>query len=149
MGLTGSVYADLEVPDFSKVPLSLSGVVLTSTPRPPTAQAAPLNAIIPTAPTTLRTFNRAHIVAATLRVYQGRGAPPQPVTLTLTVLDESGARVTDGVRNLMADQFAKTNSVDVTWPIVATDFAPGAHLLRIEASLGAIQIRRDVQFVVR
>jgi hypothetical protein len=32
LGRTGSVYADLDVPDFSKAPLSLSGVALDVTP---------------------------------------------------------------------------------------------------------------------
>ena len=68
MGLSGAVYADLEVPDFGGTPVSLSGILLTSSPRPPTAQASPLNAIVPAAPTTLRTFSRTHIVAAVLRV---------------------------------------------------------------------------------
>ena len=147
MGLSGAVYADLEVPDFGGTPVSLSGILLTSSPRPPTAQASPLNAIVPAAPTTLRTFSRTHIVAAVLRVYQSKDAAAQPVTLTMTVLDEAGARVAEQKRTLTADQFARTQSVDINWPIVATEFQPGAHLLRIEVD-GA-NFRRDVQFLVK
>src|SRR5579862_5753961 len=57
----GSVYDDIDIPDFAKAALSLSGVVLSVLPAPP---AATTNAKATTAnpstvpPTTQRTFNR-------------------------------------------------------------------------------------------
>ena len=149
MGTAGAVYADVEVPDFTKAPFSVSGIVLTPTPRSAFAPTGSLNRLVPTVPTTLRSFGRTTIAEAILRVYQARMEAPQPVELTMRVLDETGTRVFEAIRTLSADQFTHTQSVDVNFPIVAMNFSPGMHLLRVEAMSGGATIRRDVQFVVK
>ena len=152
MGVAGAVYADVEVPDFAKAPFSTSGVVLTSTPRPTVTYAGSIDARVPGVPTSLRTFSRTNIVTAAMRVYQSqenKAAPMQPVSLTMTVLDGSGTRVLETSRTLAPDEFTKTQSVDVNFPIIAMNFTPGMHLLRVEATRGGSTVRRDVQFTVK
>ena len=152
MGTAGAVYADLEVPDFSKAPFSLSGVLLASTPRPTVAQTKSLHAVVPAVPTTLRSFSKTSVVTSMLRVYQnppGKGAARQPVSLRMTVLDASGAQVQEDSRTLAPEEFAKTQGVDVSFPIVPMNFTPGLHLLRIEATAAGSTLRRDVQFTVK
>ena len=53
----GSVYVDVDVPDFRKEKLSLSGVVLNSAlPSAPVAPARALRDVVPLAPTSERAF---------------------------------------------------------------------------------------------
>ena len=70
-GKAGSVFTDIEVPDFSK-PLSLSGVVVHAEPAltaPPNPDVA---ALVPIAPTTLRDFAGNQQVTTFLRDLSGR-----------------------------------------------------------------------------
>ena len=101
LGVTGSVYADVEIPDFAKAPLSVSGVLLQVTPpRPAVFGASDILAGLPIAPTTERTFTAAHHVNAFLRVYQGASTRAVPVSLALRVLDATGATVYDQASTL-------------------------------------------------
>ncbi len=47
---TGSVFADVEIPNFASEPVSLSGVLLETTPAPPAAPKDALAAIVPVIP---------------------------------------------------------------------------------------------------
>lgn len=67
----GSVYADVDVPDFTKAPLSLSGVVLSSSAAPLAAPKDGLAKLLPVVPTTLREFRTGDTASVFLRVYQG------------------------------------------------------------------------------
>ena len=87
LGKSGSVYTDLEVPDFSKPALSLSGVVLDVTPAVLSAPRGKLSAILPTVPTAQREFTAGEQVGAFLRVYQGGKGPLSPVVITTRVVD--------------------------------------------------------------
>src|SRR5207248_1363433 len=71
----GSVYTDAEIPDFGRVPISLSAVLLTTSEGPP---AMPMSGIpsIPVIPTTRREFRRTEHLSAFWRIYQGGKAPP-------------------------------------------------------------------------
>ena len=147
LGVAGSVYADIEIPDFAKAPLSLSGVVLQVAPPPMTVfGAADILPGLPVAPTTLRSFSSAHRVNAFLRVYQGGATKAGPVELTLHVLDATGAVVYEQASTLAPTLFAKSRSADLTLDLPVRRLAPGAHLLRIEASAGGATVRRDVTF---
>ena len=63
-GREGSVYTDVDVPDFAKETLALSGVVL-STPRTPgSATLETLASVLPAMPTTTREFGRDELVSS-------------------------------------------------------------------------------------
>ena len=147
LGVSGSVYADVEVPDFAKAPLSLSGVLLHVTPAPAMVfGASDILAGLPVAPTTQRTFTTANQFNAFFRVYQGSSVKPVAVALSLQVLDEAGTIVYDQASTLAPNLFAKTRSADLTVDVPIRKFSPGLYLLRIEASAGAATARRDVTF---
>jgi len=143
----GSVYADVDVPDFQKAPLSMSGVLLSVTPGVPVAPAEALSAIAPMAPTTERTFLRVERVAAFLHVYQG--GRPAPVTLTRRILDANDATAVEETTTLAVEQFTAARSADVTFPLPVARLAPGEYLLRFEAAMGSHHVRRDVRFTVK
>ena len=75
---SGSVYSDLDVPDFSSGALSLSGLALSASPGPAVGSADTLRTIVPVVPTARRSFTTGHQVSAFARFYQGGKAPPSP-----------------------------------------------------------------------
>src|SRR5690606_24106263 len=70
--LRGSAFMSIVVPDFAKVPLSMSGLVLSVQPAPPPSGRDLLAGVLPMTPTTRRTFMKTDVIGAMLRVYQGR-----------------------------------------------------------------------------
>jgi hypothetical protein len=69
LSTSGSVYADVDVPDFSKADLALSGVVLSGNAERPAQPKDALASLIPLVPTTRRAFERSGKVTAFARVY--------------------------------------------------------------------------------
>jgi VWFA-related protein len=146
---SGSVYYDVDVPDFQDVPLSLSGVVLSLTPPPPMAPAEGLPALMPVMPTSLREFDATDNVRAFFRVYQGGGGRLSPVTLTsqITKIDDT---VGDRVREVLgAERFGEGRAAPHTVELPLTNLAPGSYMLTIEAAMGNRTAKRDVRFQIR
>lgn len=150
LGKAGSVFYDVDVPDFSRAALSLSGLVLSAAPGPPAAPRDRLASLLPVTPTTRREFNRRDRVTAFLRVYHGGKAPPAPATLAVLVTDGRGATVLDAPQTISSDQFAANRAANFRFDLPLAQLAPGPYLLTVEAALSArATARRDVRFVVR
>jgi hypothetical protein len=141
------VYADVDVPDFQKAPLSMSGVAVSVMPGVPAAPAAALSALVPITPTTEREFLRIERVSAFLRVYQG--GKPSPVTLTTRVLAVDDKVVVEETKTLAVEQFSANRSADVAFAVPVSQLAPGEYLLRFEAASSRNSVRRDVRFTVK
>jgi VWFA-related protein len=146
---TGSVFVDVDVPDFDHQPLSLSGVVLDSVSAPYSAPKDALVAVMPIVPTTDRDFDIGGQVKTFLRVYQGGKSPVAPVTLTTSILDEHDVKVFSSESTLDSDRFAASRSADVTFVLPLDKLKPGAHVLVFEAASGKATARREVVFTVR
>jgi hypothetical protein len=146
-GKAGSVFTDLEVPDFSK-PLSLSGVVVHADP----ALMAPSNpdvaALTPIAPTTVRDFAGSQQVTAFLKIYQGGRGKLADVPLSVRIRDVHDAVVFDAPQTLTADRFDATRGAEYRLALPIEKLAPGPYLLTIEGTLKKDTIRRDVRFQV-
>ena len=56
--VAGSVYADVEVPDFSSAPLSLSGAFVETQPSPPGGPFRVFSGFMPVVPTARREFDK-------------------------------------------------------------------------------------------
>jgi VWFA-related protein len=89
----GSVVADLEVPDFYKQPLTMSGVAITSlsggnmvTPR----VDEQLKEVLPAPPIGLRTFARDDELALFVEVYDNAGGQAHKVEIVTKVLTDEG-----------------------------------------------------------
>ena len=101
---TGSVYADLDVPDYSKVPLSLSGVLLdVTTPAVPSAPTEKLAHVVPTLPTAQREFTTGDQVGAFVRVYQGGKGGASTVVVIARLVDASDNEVWSATEALGAE----------------------------------------------
>jgi len=145
----GSVFVDVDVPDFANLPLSLSGIVLDATPKPISAPDGALASLFPVTPTIERTFTAASTVAAFMRVYQGAKGAVAPVTVKTTIADDHGAIVSASTTALKPEQFGAGRSTDFRYDLPLGTLKPGAHLLTFEATAGKATARRDVIFAVK
>jgi hypothetical protein len=144
-----SVFAPLEVPDVTRAPVTLSGIVLGAPASAPTARTDVLAPLLPVVPTSARTFTASDAITACVRVFQGGGAP-MPVTVTVVVLDSRDRRVIETTETIVADAFADASGVARQVSLPLERMVTGPYLLMISAqrSDGA-KTRRDVIFRVR
>jgi VWFA-related protein len=145
----GSVYADVDVPDFAGAPLSLSGVVLTASPGPMVAPRDHLAKLLSIVPTTRRAFTRADAVRAFLRVYQAGRAPLLPVSMAIRIVDATDAVLLAQEEELEAGRFKRDRAADYQFQLPLAQLPPGEYLLTLTASRGDLSEQRHVRFSVR
>jgi VWFA-related protein len=144
LGRNGTVYADVEVPDFRRLALGLSGVVLARAADVP-AGLTPLER-----PTSARDFASNETLAAWLRVYQGGAAAPVPVTLVAEVWDAEDRLDWTTTKTIEPTEFDSGRAADFTIDVPLTGLEPGPHLLNVTARLpGGRTERRDILIRVR
>jgi hypothetical protein len=147
-GRRGSVFAFVDVPNFSRDDLTLTGVAIGTSPATPAAPADLLTDLMPIPPTARRTFARAEQASAFVRVQQG-GNRSDPVTIVGRIVDTDGHVVRDDTQTFAADRFAATRGADYQLDLRVADLSPGDYLLSIEATSGKKSQRRNVRFSVR
>jgi VWFA-related protein len=147
---SGSIYYDIDVPDFTKGPLALSGAMLSVTPNIHAAPRDKLSDLMTIVPTTNRHFNRkTDQVWSFVRIYQpGRGST-KPIVLATRVTDSTGVAVMNTVRTVPAAAFGPGRVVPWRAAVPIATLEPGVYLLTFEASIGTSSARRDVRFVVK
>ena len=143
---SGSVFQEIEIPDFRKAPISMSGVVIGVEPPLASAPKGFLSSITPVAPTTQRTFLKGHRPSAFLQVYQGERQPSVPVRLQTTIVDDDDQTIHRAEETL---EFGASRSADHRFDLPTDRLSSGAYLLRFTATAGQHTASRDVRFVVR
>ncbi len=146
---SGSVFQDIEIPDYGRAPLSLSGTVLGVSPSLASAPKDFLASVVPVAPTTQRTFLSGHRPTAFLRVYQGGKKPLETVTMTTSIVNDQDRTVFKATRAVEPSDFGTARAADHRFEVPIGDLAAGAYLLRFEAAAGKLAASRDLRFVVR
>jgi VWFA-related protein len=153
-GRTGSVFWDLDIPDFTKSPLVMSHLAISSAiaSRMPTGYDAPsLKDLLPGPPTTIREFTRDDLLAVFADVYDN-DERPHSVDLSATVRSDSGTRVFV-VREERNNRDAATGRGGYGYVarIPLKDLAPGTYVVSIEARsrLGGDPVMREVQFSIK
>ena len=89
----GTVVYDLDVPDFYKQTISLSGIALTSLGGAAMMTAKPddqLKTVLPAPPVAARTFARNDELAIFAEVYDNSGSQPHKVDIVARVLTDEG-----------------------------------------------------------
>lgn len=130
----GSVFADIDVPDFAKAPVSLAGLALTMTPA---SSAAPANAfagLLPVVPTAHRDFAGTDQVSVFTRVYQGGKKPVVPVTMSVRVINARDRRVFSRSEPLTQAAGAG-RAADYSFEIPVSTLARGDYLVTVDATL--------------
>jgi len=148
-GREGSVYADVDVPDFRREPLALTGVSLNVSPSVMCGQKDALATILPFAPTTTREFWQDDVVTGFLRVHQGGDRPIVPVDVAIKIVDATGASAFASLETLGGERFGKMRAADVRFDVPVAKFAPGAYLLTIETVAGTATKRREIRLAVK
>jgi len=154
--LTGSVYYDLEVPDFGKGDLVMSGLALASATGGlvPNAGAFPaLKDVLPSPATVSREFFPLDTLTVVAEIYDNKWKTPHTLDITTAVLEEKGpVRFTSDVQRKTEELSALGGGSFVhkaTIPL--KDLAPGDYLLRVEARsrLGRNEpVKRELTFRV-
>ena len=144
-----SVYTYVDVPDFSRQPLSLSGIVLASSPAILSTSKEALANLLPVVPTARRLFASTDRVTAFLRVYQEVGKPPQPVNVTVRIVDIADHDLMNVVIPVAADRFAGNRGADYRVDLPIEQLGNGEYLCVIEATQGQQTARRGVRFTVQ
>ena len=157
-GRIGSVYYDLVVPDFSKEPLTMSGLVLASARSTvvPTPQKDPeLSKMLPggASPTTTREFLGDDELAALVEVYDNQAATPHKVDIETTILAEGGRAVFRHADQRSTEELGGRNGgFGYVVRVPLRDIPPGLYVLKVEArsTLGKTPaVNRQIQFTVR
>ena len=145
----GSVYLDVDVPDFAKAKLSMSGVLLNSAlSLIPVAPPRLLSDVAPATPTAERSFAKGDRVSAFLKLYQGEGKLV-PVTVKTRILDAANRTVVNESDSFAPDRFGPDRSTDIHFQLPLERLSPGEHLLTFEATFDKLVVRRDIVFSVK
>ena len=153
---SGSVFYDLEVPDFQKSDFVMSGIAIASADAsgmPTVKPSDPLQTMLPGPPTSVRDFARNDQIALFAEVYENRpGAPTHSIELVTTMRAEDGRVVFENrEQRSSSDLQGKTGGYGYGVRIPLADFAPGAYVIRLEARAPGINATtgRDVLIRVR
>jgi VWFA-related protein len=142
---SGSIYANLEVPDFTRSALSLSGIVLGAAGP---ATSGPSN--LPVVPTSNRDFTNGEDVTTFVRVYQGGTADLAPAVVAIEILDVSDRTRFEAAKTLAPEAFDVSRGAAYQFSLPLDRLEPGPHLLSVTARLAnGRTARRDVIFRVR
>ena len=158
-GRLGTVLYDLDAPDFSKGPLVMSGIAITSAgaSRIPTASPDPkvneFKDVLPAPPTATREFARNDELAIFSEIYDNIGPTAHRVGITTSVLADDGKTVfTTSDERRSEELQGASGGYGYTTKIPLSGLAPGRYVLRVEAKsmLGNSEpVKREVEFRVQ
>jgi VWFA-related protein len=132
-GALGSVSYDLEVPDFGQLPLSMSGVVLTSVNGPSAAVARgdeQLQKMMPAPPVFRRTFTRDDELLLFAEFYDRQGSPPHTVDIRTSIDPVDGG----APQFRAADERSSQDMYPYTVRIPLSGLSAGRYVLTVEAA---------------
>jgi len=155
-GRIGTVSYDLEVPDFAKSDLSMSGVVVGSASGTVlmTAKAdQDIAQVLTLPPTAAREFSRGDTLAAYVEVYDNRTQSPHKVDISTVVLADDGRVVFQTSEERDSSELqGKRGGFGHVAQVPLRDLAPGLYVLKVEARTRldkAEPVSRQVPFRIR
>ena len=133
---SGSVTFDLEVPDFSKAPLTMSDIALTSAlsgAAPTVRPKDPLEKMLPGPLSSYREFPPIDEIALFAEIYDNI-KQPHKVQITATAKAEGGQTVFQSQEDHDSSELAgSAGGYGFQTRMPLKDFAPGLYVLRVEA----------------
>jgi VWFA-related protein len=152
----GTVTLDIEVPDFSKDPLVMSGLVITSAGSNRTPTVRPdeqLKDVLPAPATTVRDFSRDDDIATFVEVYDNQTRTPHRVEVKTSVLADDGKVVFNSAEERRSEEIGPSGGgYGHTVKIPLKTLAAGRYVLRVEARAlitGGGTAMRELEFRVR
>ena len=151
-GAVGSVLYDLDVPDFSKMRVAMSGLVITSATAGAVVTARPdaeLRTLLPGPPSAARTFAQNDQLAIFADVYDNDVTPVHKVDIAMSLTADEGRVVfKNDEEHTTADLGGKPGGFGFGTTLSLSDFDPGLYVLKVEARsrLGTdVMASREVQ----
>ena len=156
-GKVGSVLYDLEVPDFYKLPLAMSGVALTAASAPQVATITPkdpLAGMLPGPPTTARDFARGDVLRLFVEFYENAGnAPPHMLDFRAELRADGGRVVQQSADERSSTELDRgTGGYGFEAELPLADVEPGIYVIHVEGRVRtdtAATVSRDIQIRVR
>lgn len=149
LGRSGSVYTYVDVPDYRREPVALSGLFISAAPAPVAVPDSALDGLVSVIPTTRRTFARTDRVSAFVRLYQGLARALMAGYVVAEILDDQGTSVYRQETRLLPAGYGASRAIDFSVELPIESLARGAYLLSIEARHGNETARRDARFVIQ
>jgi hypothetical protein len=134
IGTRGSVFTFVDVPDFSKAPLSVSGPAITVSPAHGVAPTDAFADILPVVPSSRRLLARTDRATLFLRVYEGSRDKPSAVRVRTRIIDSSDATVVTRDDLLPAATFLRTRKADYRMDLPVRHLTVGDYLVRTDVS---------------
>jgi hypothetical protein len=153
----GSVVYDIEVPDFGKGPLTMSGVAMTSAAAARTTSLRPkdpLRDFLPAAPTSAREFDAGDTLTLFAEIYDNlRTNGGHTVDLTATLRADDGRVITTASEQRSSTELdGAAGGFGFKADLSLADAAPGIYVVHVEARINAgdrPSVSRDVPIRVR
>jgi hypothetical protein len=151
----GSVIYDLEVPDFSKKELTMSGIVLRGPGEPEgtfVPVGDPLQALSLRAPTTVRLFRSDDRVGVFAEIYDNTGGKPHSLDVKAEIRSETGDVTPVFAATRSPDDVKRAGgSVQLDTQLPLAKLTPGRYVLSVDvkSSAGGDSVTRTVPFRVR
>jgi VWFA-related protein len=135
--LVGSVLSDLEVPDFNKMSMGLSGVTVTSLAGAAMMTAIlddQLTAALPAPFIALRTFRQDDELDFFAEVYDHSGKAPHKIDIVTTLATDEGQRLsTYSDEHSSSELKGAKRAIRYTAHLPLSKLAPGWYVLTVEA----------------
>jgi hypothetical protein len=153
-GTVATVPLDVEVPDYSKTPFAMSGLLLSVSPDTSVAVTANAEVLPPNAlpsPTVVRrTFTRAETLTSYAEVYDNSTPMAHAMNFVVRVVNAADGRSVFETRDRRDVDAGKTTRMHgFTTPVPLKDLPPGMYVLRVEATAGSQTALREVPFEVK
>ena len=151
----GSVLLDLDVPDFTKKELTMSGLVLRGAETPegvflPAGDS--LEELARRGPRTDRVFRNSDVVTAYAEVYEASGGKPHDIVVNALLRNEAGQMMPVASATRSSEDVKKAGNVLRVEPqLPLADLAPGRYVFSLEAksSTGGDTVTRSIPFQMR
>jgi VWFA-related protein len=154
----GTAILDIDVPDFSKPDIALSGIAIAANADASVATGSAQEVLtfgggLPGAPSTLREFPANSEIAAFLEIYDNKPTPPHRLDVTATVKADDGRVVFTHNQEYSSDDLhGAPGGFGFSARIPMNGWAPGLYVLSIEAKsrLGNQEpVSKLIQFQVK
>ena len=142
----GSAYTYVDVPDFARASVSLSGMLIQAGQPEGPVPGASLADLSPVTPTARRRFARTETVTAFVREYQSAGRRFMPGYAVTEITDSSDTRVYEQQQRIEPIG-EEHHPLDFRMDVPVARLAPGPYLLTFEVRHGNETARRDVRSV--
>jgi VWFA-related protein len=159
-GKVGTVVTEVEVPDFTKGPIAMSGLVLSSGESARISTATPegndLKDVLPAPPSASREFQRGDVMSVFVEIYDNLGtSTSHKVIVDTKVLADDGKVVLSSTDERASDELKGSTGpggYGNLSKVPLSGLAPGRYVLHVEArpTLGKSEpVSREVEFTVR